>query len=152
MTSGQVQCTNCGALMVPQSDGRTYACPYCRAQLQVAVDAGQIAAGMQLDLSNAEAVIAQVASALSTAVGEHTRVQHHGGYVMALEVNLDPDVFIARREAHGLVVQHKKVVRGVALKTATHPLDRWLELLTAALARHANTSARAAQALAMLRR
>ncbi len=151
--SGQVPCTNCGALMVPrQTDARVYVCPYCHAQQQVAIDAGQIAAGMHIDLANADAFLAQVARVLGSALAEHTRIQEHNGWVVHVEVNLEPDVFVARREASGVLAQHKRVVRGIALKTNTHPLDRWFEMLTAALARHANTSARAAQALALLGR
>jgi hypothetical protein len=151
MGSEQVPCNNCGALMVPQTDGRTYHCPYCQAHMLVAVDAGQIASGLRADLSNADAFLAQLARALYAAIPEQIRVNHRGGWVMALEIHLDPDVYVARREPHGVVAQHKKVVRGIALKTNTHPLDRWYEMLTASLAAHANTSARAAQALAMLK-
>ena len=36
--SRQVQCASCGAVMAPQPDGRTYACSFCHAQVQVAID------------------------------------------------------------------------------------------------------------------
>jgi hypothetical protein len=150
MGNQQVQCNYCGAIMAPQADGRTYRCEYCGARIQVAVDAAQIAQGMKVDLSNADAFLAQLANALTTAIAEHTRVQHQNGWVMALEVRLDPDVYLARREHHGVVAQHKRVVRGISLKTTTLPLDRWFEMLTTSLAVHANSSARAAQALALL--
>src|SRR5437868_7479170 len=107
--SGQVQCANCGAVMVPQeTDARVYACPYCRAQVQMAIDAGQIAAGMQIDLANADVFLAQVARALSGALAENTRIQQQNGYVMHIEVNLEPDVFLARREGQGVLAQHKR--------------------------------------------
>jgi hypothetical protein len=43
------------------------------------------------------------------------------------------------------------MVRGVALKTTTHPLDKWVELLTRSIAVHVNTRAGVAQVLARLR-
>jgi hypothetical protein len=146
-----VPCANCGAMMTPmQQDGRTYACPYCRTQVQVAVDARQIAAGMALDLSNMEVFLAQLANTLSQGFGEHTRIQANGSYVMHVEIDLDPDHFIARRDGHHVVAEHKKVVRGIALRTHALPLDRWVEQLTEALARHANANARAAWVLSKL--
>jgi hypothetical protein len=87
---------------------------------------------------------------LTTGFAQQTRVDTQDGVVVAIEVAVDPDVFLANREASGVVARHKKVVRGIALKTATVPLERWVELLTAALAKHANQSASAANALAQL--
>ena len=46
-----VPCANRGAMMMPEPDGRTYACTYCRTHVQVAIDGQQIAAGMRLDLA-----------------------------------------------------------------------------------------------------
>jgi hypothetical protein len=57
---------------------------------------------------------------------------------------------VAKRETHGIVTQYKKLVRGIALKTTHHPLDRWVQLLTEALASHANENARVAQVLSHL--
>ena len=79
------------------------------------------------------------------------RLQRDGGRISSFEINLDPDLFVARRDAHGLTLQHKRMVRGIALKTATHPVERWVEMLTAALAAHANTSASAAQVIERIR-
>ena len=53
--------------MTPQADGRTYACTFCRTQVQVAVEGHQIAAGMRLDLANVDAFLAQLAHTLHTA-------------------------------------------------------------------------------------
>jgi hypothetical protein len=147
---GMVRCDNCGATMTPQYDGRLYTCAYCRAQVQVAIGADQIARGMELDLANVDAFLAQLANTLSQGFAEHARIQANGRVVMAIEVALEPDVFMVRREGQHAVAQHKKVVRGVALRTSTLPLDRWVELLTEALANHANTNARAAWVLAQI--
>jgi hypothetical protein len=145
------ECTNCGAQMTPGTDGRTHTCRYCGAHRQVAIDGHQIAAGMKLDLANADELLERLATELGSGFADLTRVESRAGRVVAFELALEPDVFIAKREARGLVVQHKRVVRGVALKTVTHPLDRWVELLLKALAAHANTSSRAAQVIERLR-
>lgn len=145
-----VACKNCGAMMTPQPDGRTYACAYCKTQLQVAIEGQQIAAGMRLDLSNVDAFLGQLAHTLSSGFAESARIHAEGHFVHSIEVNLDPDVFLVHREGPRVVTRHKKVVRGIALRTETLAMDRWVQLLTEALARHANTNARAAWVLARL--
>jgi hypothetical protein len=148
--SQPVPCTNCGAMMVPQWDGRVHACPFCRTQVQVAISGDQLAAGMALDLANVDAFLGRLAQTLWQGFSEHTRIDAQGPMVMGIEVHLEPDVFMVRREGQHAVAQHRKVVRGIALKTATLPLDRWVELLMDALAQHANQNARAAWVLGQL--
>jgi|SRR5579883_2888088 len=148
--SSPVPCNYCGAMMVPQFDGRTYACPYCKTQMQVAIGADQIAAGMALDLANVDRFLSHLANTLHQGFHEHTRIDANGTVVMAIEINLEPEVFMARREGQHVVAQHKKVVRGIALRTQTLPLDRWVEMLTQALATHANQNARAAWVLGQI--
>ena len=148
--SQQVQCTNCGAVMTPQSDGRVYFCPYCRAQQQVAIGADQIAAGMAVDLANIDQFLGRLAYTLSQGFAEHTRIQANGNWVMAVDVALDPDHFHIHREGQHAVATHQKVVRGIALRTKTLALDIWFAELTRALAEHANTNARAAWVLSQL--
>jgi hypothetical protein len=145
-----VACKNCGAMMTPQADGRTYACNFCKTQLQVAIEGQQIAEGMRLDLSNVDVFLRQLAHTLSTGFAESSRIQGDGHTVHSIEVNLDPDVFLVHREGPRVVTRHKKMVRGIALRTETLAMDRWVKLLTEALARHANTNARAAWVLARL--
>jgi hypothetical protein len=145
-----VRCENCGATMAPQWDGRVYACMYCRAQIQVAVGADQIAAGMALDLTNVDAFLSRLAQTLQQGFSEHTRIEASGAHVVAIEIDLEPDVFSIRREGRRAIAHHKKVVRGIALRTATPPLDRWVDLLMQALAEHANTNARAAWVLGQI--
>jgi hypothetical protein len=137
-------------MMVPLGDGRTYGCNYCHTQVVVAVEGHQIAAGMRLDLHNADAFLAQIANTLQAGFAEATRIQANGRQVVSIEVTLEPDVFLAHREPQGVVTQHKRVVRGIALRTTTVPIDRWVQMLTDALAHHANTNARAAWVLARL--
>jgi hypothetical protein len=136
--------------MAPKFDGRVYACPYCQAQVQVAIGADQIAAGMALDLADVEAFLSRLANTLSQGFTEHTKIEANGRVVISIEVSLEPDVFLVRRDGSRAVAQHKKVVRGIALRTATLPLDRWVDMLTQSLANQANENARAAWVLAQL--
>jgi hypothetical protein len=137
--------------MTPQADGRTLGCDYCGAKVQVAIDGNQVAAGFHLDLSDAGAFLAQLAQDLHPHFAERSKLEMEGPRVRLFELNLDPDVFLARHEPQGIVAQHRKLVRGIALKTATHPLDRWVQLLSKSLAAHANENARVAQVLARIR-
>jgi hypothetical protein len=136
--------------MDPEADGRTFACRYCGSRIQVAVGADQIARGMQVDLSNLEDFVAKLAAALSQGFAEHAKIQAQGHVVHAIDLALDPDHFALQRQGSEFVTRHKKVVRGVALRTATLPLDQWFQKLTEALARHANQNSRAAWVLSQL--
>jgi len=137
--------------MTPQDDGRTFACLHCSAKAQIAIDSEQIAAGMRLDLANMEAFLVQLANALHHGFPDRTKIHRTGSVIAAIELDLEKDLFLAKRDAHGVVAVHKRMVRGVALKTVTHPLDKWVELLTRTIATHVNTHARVAQSLARLR-
>jgi hypothetical protein len=148
--SGAVACQNCGAMMRPMGDGRTYACDYCRTQVVAAVEGHQIAAGMRLDLGNIEHFLTQLAQTLHAGFAESTRIQAMGPVIHSIEVTIEPDGFSIRREGSGVVAHHKKMVRGIALKTQPIPLDQWVDLLTKALARQAHSNARAAWVLAQL--
>jgi predicted RNA-binding Zn-ribbon protein involved in translation (DUF1610 family) len=145
-----VHCTNCGAPMNPAADNHSFACAYCGVRVQVAIGAEQLARGMALDLANIDAFLVGLARMLQQGMAEHSRIDADGAHIRAIEIDLEPDVFSVRREGHHAVAQHKKVVRGVALKNSTLPLDKWVEMLTHSLARHANTNARAAWVLGQL--
>ena len=133
--------------MVPQWDGRVYKCGYCGTQLQVSLGADQIAAGMAIDLANVDAFLARLAWTLKQGFFEHARIQASGNWITSIEVMLDPDQFIVRREGREAIAEHKKIVRGIALRTRQLPLDQWHGLLCEALARFANANARAAWVL-----
>lgn len=150
MSLQPVKCTNCGAMVSPPSDGRTYVCSYCHSKMLVAIDGHQIAQGMRLDFSNIENFLAQLANTLHTGFSERTRIQAQGTVVHVIEVDLEKDCFVAKREGAAIVAQHKKMVRGVALKTTTLALDKWVAQLTDALAQYANTNARAAWVVSQL--
>jgi hypothetical protein len=147
-----VQCHHCGAPMQPGPDGRVYKCGYCGTQAQVAIGGEQLVAGMALDLSNIEAFLGQLAHSLTQAVPQQVRVEASGPHVHGLEVMLEPDGFVLRRQGQHVVCQYKKLVRGVALKTKDLPLDQWVAMLAQALARQANVNAHAAALASQLGR
>jgi len=145
-----VPCTNCGAMMQPQADARTYVCGYCDTKVLVAVEGHQIAAGMRLDLGNIDSFLGQLANTLHAGYAESTRIHARGSFVQAIEVTIEPDGFMVKREGSGVVAIYKKMVRGVALKNTVMPLDKWVDKLTKALARQAGSNTRAAWVLARL--
>ena len=81
-----IRCTNCGAMMNPAWDGRVYACPFCRTQVQVAISGDQIAAGMALDFANVDAFLGRLAQTLWQGFGKLTyssgRVQANASLLM----------------------------------------------------------------------
>ena len=146
------RCSNCGApLGQTGPDVRKGVCQFCGAELTVAIDSAQIAAGMQLDLANAEAFMRQLARALGHAFGQRTKIEWTRGQITKVSLDLGKDMYVAVLEIDQIVGQKKKMVRGVALKTAIHPIDEWVGLLHHAIAEHVNTNAKAATALAQLR-
>jgi hypothetical protein len=148
-----IRCNHCGAPMTPHADGRKYACAHCGSEEQVAIDSAQIAAGMKLDLADVESFVFGLARSLQIALPDRTRVLHENQRIVLLELNLDPHLFVTRREHQGgFTAQYKKLVRGVALKTKTLALDAWVQQLTTMMAQHANENAKLAQVLAQLRK
>jgi hypothetical protein len=146
------RCNNCGAPLTRSGpDVRKGVCQHCGAELTVAIDSEQIAAGMQLDIANADAFMRQLARALGHAFGQRTRIEWSSGRITKVSLDLGKDMFVAVLEIDQVVGQKKKMVRGVALKTAHHPIDIWVGLLHEAIATHVNTNAKAATALAQLR-
>jgi methyl coenzyme M reductase gamma subunit len=145
-----VNCNNCGAPMQPHSDGRQYHCGFCGVKAQVAIGADQIATGMALDMQNIDAFLAKLATSLQQAVPQQVRIHASGPQVHGIELTLEADAFVLRREGQHVVAQYKKLVRGIALKTKELPLQQWVQQLADALARHANVNAQAGQVAAML--
>jgi len=140
--------------MQPDALARVYTCHYCGDIQQVGVHADQIAEGMALDLANVDTFLAQLANTLSQGFHEfsHIEAQTMNGVQVpvSIEVRLDPDYFTAVRAGNRAQCFHKKVVRGVALRTTEMPIDQWVEKLLDGLALKANESARAAWVLGKL--
>ena len=152
MTTEIQRCANCGAPLVQNGpDVRKGVCAHCGNELTVAIDSEQIAAGMHLDIANADAFMTQLARALGHAFGQRAKVHWDRGKIVRVDLDLGKDMFVAVLDVDQVQGQHKKMVRGVALKTAMHPIDVWVGLLHKAIATHVNTNAKAAAALAQLR-
>mgnify|MGYP001553264214 CR=1 FL=1 len=146
-----IRCTSCGAVMKPRAeDGRVTECEFCGAQIQATVTPDQIAAGLRLDVNDMQSFLQKLADGLHVHMEDRTRLVREGAHIVLFEINLDPDMFVARKEGVVVVGQYKKLVRGVALKTVTHPLDRWVSMLYQGLAKHANENARVAHALSKI--
>jgi hypothetical protein len=147
-----VQCDSCGATMKPSADPRVFGCDFCKSVKQVAIDEDQLALGLHLDLSNVNRFMHDLSVALRHAFPEKTRVHHEEQELVLIELNLDPHMYIAKRERTGdFSAVYKKLVRGVALKTKTLTLDVWVKDLTKSMADHANQNARVALVLARLK-
>jgi len=147
----QVRCRECNAPMKPGADGRTMGCAYCGAQMQVAIGADQIANGLELDRGNVDAFMLSLTRALHEGMKERAKLELDGDRLASFELDLDDDRFVVVRERGSVVTRHKKVVRGIALKTTTHAVDRWIGLLAVALAAFANENARVAHVLSQLK-
>ena len=146
------RCNNCGApLSQAGPDVRKGVCQFCGAELTVAIDSDQIAAGMKLDMANADAFMSQLARALAHAFGQRAKVHWDRGRICKVELDLGKDMFVAVLDVDTIDGQKKKMVRGVALKTTHLPIDEWVTQLHEAIAAHVNSNARAATALAQLR-
>ena len=126
-------------------------CAYCGVELTFAIAGEQIAASMQLDLANAEAFMSQLAKAVAHAFGQRAKVEWRDEQIVKVSLDLGNYVFVAVREYDSVTGQRKKMVRGVALKTALYPMEEWVGLLHEAIATHVTTNAKAATALAQLR-
>jgi hypothetical protein len=146
------RCANCGAPLTQAGpDVRKGVCEHCGAELSVAIDSSQIAAGMKLDMENADAFMSQLARALAHAFGQRAKVTWDRGRISKVELDLGKDMFVAVLDVDTVEGQKKKMVRGVALKTTRLPIDEWVVQLHEAIAAHVNSNAKAATALAQLR-
>jgi hypothetical protein len=136
--------------MEPHTDGRQYHCGFCGTKIQAAIGADQVAAGMALDMQNIDAFLGQLAKQLHQAVPQQVRIHASGAQVHGIELTLETDAFVLKREGQHVVSQYKKLVRGIALKTKELPLEQWVQHLSEALARHANVNAQAGMLAAQL--
>lgn len=146
------RCSNCGAPLTQAGpDVRKGVCQFCGTELVVAIDSAQIAAGMALDMANADAFMTQLARSLGHAFGQRAKIHWDRGRIVKVELDLGKELYVAVLDVDQVNGQIKKMVRGVALKTTHLPIDEWVGKLHAAIATHVTTNAKAATALAQLR-
>jgi plasmid stability protein len=69
--------------------------------------------------------------------------------VVSIELTLDEDVYVLQiaRDGHRLEGSHRKIVRGITLKTESTPVQDWLALVGDRIQRLATTNERAYTAL-----
>ena len=69
------------------------------------------------------------------------------GVPVSLTVSTPDEQLVLRREAHGVAGEVRQIVRGVTIKRRTVGIDEWLIALAGVLARLAQSSAAAREAL-----
>jgi hypothetical protein len=124
-------------------------------------DAGQdidlMLASLRADARDAHAFLQALAVKLEDALPGQINVERHGGLfarekpVRRIDIDLGEERFSIAEESRGtLVAQRVKVVRGIALKSEQLPVEQWLSALAVELARLAEGSSRAHEALERL--
>jgi hypothetical protein len=116
--------------------------------LEAAPDIDLLAAALRADLQDNRTFLEALAVRLEGALPGIARVQRRrAGFlsrdkvVQRIEVTLGDDRFACAEAPHGLTAEKVHVVRGIALKRETVPVERWIEELAAALSTHAGALA-----------
>ncbi|MEO7113160.1 MAG: hypothetical protein ABI183_22165 [Polyangiaceae bacterium] len=144
------KCQNCGAEILPGSDGRTGACGYCHSKTVGAIDPGALAATLGREMNDIHAFVTKLADTLESSFPDMTNVERTGlftKHVSKIEITTNPMIF--KLEVHGShVTAHKtRASRGISLKNETIPVAQWVSELSQALAQLANESEAAHRAL-----
>lgn len=115
------------------------------------LDFEMLAASLRADTADIGTWVAVLGSKLAGALPAHVRLRRGGllgnGPVNGMTADLADWRFALRLERGVPVAERTHVVRGIALKTETLPLDAWIDTLVAALAELAATSARERNAI-----
>jgi hypothetical protein len=117
-----------------------------------------IAAALRADRADVESYVRVLTSVLGDALPpgmvevEHKRsladrMNGREGMPVSLTVTTPDEQLVLRREAHGVTGEVRQIVRGVTIKRRTVALDEWLIALAGVLARLAQSSAAARDAL-----
>jgi hypothetical protein len=116
--------------------------------LEAAPDIDLVAAALRADLQDNRSFLQALAVRLEGALPGIAQVQRKRAgllsrerVVQRVEVTLGDDRFTCAHGAQGLVAERVHVVRGIALKRETVPVERWIEELAAALSTHAGALA-----------
>jgi hypothetical protein len=121
------------------------------------VEAGSfelLAASLRADARDLDAFLEALASKLSAALPDTTRVERKGfrggGRVRALDVELGEHRYRLERESSGAKSSRSRAVRGIVLKNEELGLDEWIESLARDLSEAADQSERGRLALERL--
>ncbi len=116
--------------------------------LDAAPDIDLVAAALRADLQDNRSFLEALAVRLEGALPGIARVQRKRAgmlsrdkVVQRIEVTLGDDRFACAAAPHGVTAERVHVVRGIALKRETVPVERWIEELAAALSTHAGALA-----------
>ncbi len=116
----------------------------------------RVAAALRADARDLATFLEVLADKLEHALPGGVQVDRTGGLlrkprrVVRVRLELGDERFQLERRESGLEAVRTRVVRGIALKSDTVPLDAWIDGLSQALARSAVESSAASQALARL--
>jgi hypothetical protein len=121
------------------------------------VEAGSfelLAASLRADSRDLDAFLEALASKLSAAFPDSTRVERKGfrggGRVRALHVEVGEHRYRLERESSGPKSSRSRTVRGIVLKNEELGLDEWIESLARDLSEAAEQSERGRLALERL--
>jgi hypothetical protein len=113
-----------------------------------------LAASLRADSRDLDAFLEVLASKLSAAFPDSTRVERKGfrggGRVHALDVNLGEHRYRLERGSHGAKSSRSRTVRGIVLKNEELGLDEWIESIARELSEAAEQSERGRLALERL--
>jgi hypothetical protein len=116
--------------------------------LDAAPDIDLVAAALRADLADSRSFLEALAVRLEGALPGIARVQRKRAgllsrdkVVQRIEVTLGDERFACAHAPDGVIAERVHVVRGIALKRETVPVERWIEELAAALSTHAGALA-----------
>jgi hypothetical protein len=120
-------------------------------ELTGGLDFELLAASLRADSADMPAWVAALGMKLAGALPGRVALHHAGllghGPVNGLTADLGTWRFGLRLEHGQPAAERTHIVRGIALKTETQPLDAWIEALSTELAALAASSARERQAI-----
>jgi hypothetical protein len=116
--------------------------------LEAAPDIDLVAAALRADLQDNRSFLQALAVRLEGALPGIAQVQRKRAGLLSrdklvtrIEVTLGDERFVCSQAPHGVTAERVHVVRGIALKRETVPVERWIEELAAALSNHAGALA-----------
>jgi hypothetical protein len=112
-----------------------------------------LAASLRADATDLKTFLEVLAAKMSGALPNMVRVEREGGLfrkehaVRSILIQIEEHGYEIRRAASGIEARLNHQVRGIVLKNEVLRLDQWIDALSQHLARHAESSAAARNAL-----